>query len=180
MYSLNVPVPPAVERLAADLHPQLVPFDRIRDRHTLVCKRFEADEADYDPLRERLRIALSSTPAFEARTTGIDAFETPTHGPGPVVYLAVESPGLHDLHRRLVAAFGAVDDDLEGEAYVPHVTLARGGGGASERTLPSGEASAVDRLRDLDVEPVTWTVSELYLWSHARREAAWTVSLPRP
>ena len=170
MYSLNVPVPPAVERLAADLHPHLLPFDRIRDRHTLVCKRFEAAEGEYDRLRERLRVALSPTPAFEARVTGVDAFETPTHGPGPVVYLAVESPGLDDLHRRLVEAFGAVDDDLEGPAYVPHVTLARGG----------ADATAVDRLRGLDVEPITWTVSELHLWSRARREAAWTVSLPRP
>lgn len=169
MYSLNVPVPPAAERLAADLHSQLTSFDRVRDRHTLVCKRFEADEGEYDRLRERLRVALSPTPAFEARVTGIDAFETPTHGPGPVVYLAVESPGLHDLHERLVEAFGAVDDDLEGPAYVPHVTLARGGG-----------AEAVDRLRALDIDRLTWTVSELHLWSRPRREAAWTVSLPRP
>jgi len=172
VYSLNVPVPPAVERLAADLYPHLTPFDRLRDRHTLVCKRFEADEAEYEHLRERLRRALSPTPAFEARVTGIDAFETPTHGPGPVIYLAVESPGLHDLHRRLVEAFGAVDDDLEGEAYVPHVTLARGGG--------ADASAALDRLRERDVDPVTWTVSELDLWSRARREAAWTVSLPRP
>jgi 2'-5' RNA ligase len=169
VYSLNVPVPPAVERLAADLHPQLLPFDRIRDRHSLVCKRFEADEGDYHHLRERLRVALSPTPAFEARVTGIDAFETPTHGPGPVVYLAVESPGLSDLHRRLVETFGAVDDDLEGLAYVPHVTLARGG----------ADATTVERLRDTDVDPITWTVSEIHLWSRARREAAWTVSLPR-
>jgi 2'-5' RNA ligase len=171
VYSLNVPVPPAVERLAADLHPRLVPFDRVRDRHTLVCKRFDADEDAYDRLRERLRRALSPTPAFEARVTGVDAFETPTHGPGPVVYLAVESPGLRDLHRRLVEAFGAVDD-LEGEAYVPHVTLARGGGAAARDALAD--------LRALDVDPVTWTVSDLHLWSRARRAAAWTVSLPRP
>ncbi len=98
MYSLNVPVPPAVERLAAELHPQLVPFDRIRDRHTLVCKRFEAEEHEYDHLRERLRRALSPTPAFEARITDIGAFEAPVHGPGPVAYLAVESPGLYPQH----------------------------------------------------------------------------------
>jgi 2'-5' RNA ligase len=169
VYSLNVPVPGAVERLAADLHPRLTAFDRIRDRHTLVCKRFEADEDEYDRLRERLRVALSPTPAFEARVTGIDAFETPPHGPGPVVYLAVESPGLRDLHRRLVDAFGSVHDDLEGDGYVPHVTLARGDGGA-----------AVDGLRDLDLDPITWTVSDLHLWSRARRAAMWTVSLPRP
>jgi len=169
VYSLNVPVPGAVERLAADLHPRLTAFDRVRDRHSLVCKRFEADEGDYDRLRERLRVALSPTPAFEARVTGIDAFETPTHGPGPVVYLAVESPGLHDLHRRLVDAFGAVHEELEGETYVPHVTLARGDG-----------RDALDALRALNVDPITWTVSELHLWSRARRETAWRVSLPRP
>ncbi|MFB6256421.1 MAG: 2'-5' RNA ligase family protein [Haloplanus sp.] len=171
MYSLNVPVPPAVERLGADLHPQLLPFDRIRDRHTLLCKRFEADENEYDHLRERLRVALSPAPAFEARVTGIDAFETPTSGSGPVVYLTVESPGLHDLHRRLVEAFGVVDDDLEGAGYVPHVTLARGG--------DAGDSAALDRLRTLDIEPITWTVSELHLWSRARREVLWRVSLPR-
>jgi len=172
VYSLNVPVPPSVERLAADLHPGLVPFDRIRDRHTLVCKRFDAAEGEYDRLRERLRVALSPTPAFEARVTGVDAFETPTHGPGPVVYLAVESPGLHDLHRRLAEAFGVVDDELEGETYVPHVTLARGGGADTR--------DALDALRARDVDPVTWTVSELELWSRTRRAPAWTVSLPRP
>lgn len=169
MYSLNVPVPSTVERLAADLHPQLLSLDRIRERHGLVCKRFEADEGDYHRLRERLRVALSPAPAFEARVTGLDAFETPTHGPGPVVYLVVESPGLHDLHRRLVEAFGAVDDDLEGAGYVPHVTLARG-----------GDAAALDGLRNLDIDPITWTVSELHLWSRARRETLWRVSLPRP
>jgi len=173
VYSLNVPIPGRVERLAADLLPELHAFDRIRDRHTLVCKRFEAEEGDHRRLRERLRGALSPTPAFESTVTGIDAFETPTHGPGPVVYLAVESPGLHDLHRRLVEAFGVVDDDLEGAAYVPHVTLARGGDAAAAR-------DALDRLRATDIDPVTWTVSELDLWSRTRREATWSVSLPRP
>jgi 2'-5' RNA ligase len=173
VYSLNVPVPGSVERLAADLLPDLTAFDRVRDRHTLVCKRFEADEADYHRLRERLRVALSPAPAFEATVTGVDAFETPVHGAGPVVYLAVESPGLYDLHSRLVEAFGAVDDDLEGEGYVPHVTLARGGDAAAV-------GDALDRLRAADVDPVTWTVSELDLWSRARREAVWSASLPRP
>jgi 2'-5' RNA ligase len=169
VYSLNVPVPGAVERLAAELHPDLTPFDRIRHDRSLVCKRFETPEDGYDRLRERLRVALSPAPAFEARVAGIDAFETPIHGPGPVVYLTVESPGLRALHDRLVGAFGAVDDAIEASGYVPHVTLARGGGG-----------DAVDRLRRRGVEPVTWTVSELRLYSRARHEPAWTVSLPRP
>ena len=169
MYSLNVPVPGTVERLAADLHPRLVVFDQIRERHSLVCKRFDVDETAYDHLRERLRVALSPTPAFEIRITGIDAFDTPVRGPGPVVYLSVESPGLYDLHRRLVEEFDIVHNELEGEGYVPHVTLARG-----------GDSLDADRLRDLDIDPVTWTVSELDLWSQVHHEKAWTVSLPRP
>jgi 2'-5' RNA ligase len=168
VYSLNVPVPGAVERLAADLHPKLTVFDRLRERHAVVCKRFEVDEDEYDRLRERLRTALSPTPTVEARITGIDVFSDPPRGPAPVVYLAVESPGLTDLHRRLVERFGAVHEDLEGPTYVPHVTLARG-----------GSATAADRLRALDVDPVRWTVSELHLWSQARRSVAWTVPLPR-
>jgi 2'-5' RNA ligase len=164
VYSFNVPVPNAVSRLAADLHPRLVAFDRLRDHHTLVCKRFETD--DRHRLRERLRNVLDPTPAFAARVTGIDCFADPVRGPGPVVYLAVESPGLRDLHRRLVDAFGAVAD-LEGPDYTPHVTLARGGSVDAARDLAS-----------LDIDPVSWTVSELALWSRERRAPTWSVSLP--
>ncbi|WP_435068141.1 2'-5' RNA ligase family protein [Haloplanus sp. C73] len=169
MYSLNVPVPGTVERLASELHPHLVAFDKVRERHSLVCKRFDVDETGYDHLRERLRVALSPTPAFEVRITGIDAFETPIRGPAPVVYLDVESPGLYDLHHRIVEEFGVVDEELEGPGYTPHVTLARG-----------GNVADVDRLRELDIDPVTWTVSEVDLWSQIHHAKAWTVSLPRP
>lgn len=165
MYSLNVPVPPAAERLAADLHPQLVAFDRIRERHSVVCKRFEADAADYDHLRERLRVALSPTPAFEARVTGIDTFETPTHGPGPVVYLAVESPGLWELHDRLCQVFEPVTR-LEGADYTPHVTVARG-----------GSLDAAKRLLG-PVESLEWTVTELQFWDATQKLVAGRVSLP--
>jgi 2'-5' RNA ligase len=167
VYSLNVPVPPAVARLADDLHPHLVAFESVRERHSLVCKRFEIDDPHH--LRERLRTALPPAPAFEARVTGVDTFDDPVRGPGPVVYLAVESPGLRTLHERLVAEFGAVSDDLEGAGYVPHVTLARGG------SVADGHEVA-----NLTVDPVTWTVSELRLHSRARRESVWTIPLPRP
>jgi len=45
MFSLNVPLAPAVDRLAADLQSKLSGFDRVRDRHTLVCKRFGVERA---------------------------------------------------------------------------------------------------------------------------------------
>jgi hypothetical protein len=94
--SLNVPVPGRVRRIAADLHPELVAFDWVRERHGLLCKRFERT-----PDQVALRDALAGTPAFEAKVTGIDYFTDPPHGSAPVVYLAVESPGLRRLHERL-------------------------------------------------------------------------------
>ncbi|MFW5918024.1 MAG: 2'-5' RNA ligase family protein, partial [Haloferacaceae archaeon] len=129
MYSVNAPVSGDVERLAEELFPRLTAFDTIRRRHALLVKRLSdlaAAQVGPDRLAERLRPVLSGTPAFEVRITGIDYFVDPPRGPGPVVYLAVESPPLRRLHLRLVDEFGAVDD-LEGESYVHHVTLARGG-----------------------------------------------------
>ena len=163
MYSLNVPVPGAVARVAADLHPRLVAFESVRDRHTLVAKRFEAD--DRNRLRERLRDALRGVSPFEARVAGVDYFERAAAGPSPVVYLAVESPGLRSLHDRLVRTFGAAAG-VEGDDYVPHVTLARG-----------GDVADAERLAEASIEPVSWTVSELDLWSREYRESVESVRL---
>lgn len=166
MYSLNVPAPGRLERLAADLHPRLAGFERIRERHSLVLKRFESDDGGYDRLYERVRRTLAGAPAVEARVSAIDCFADPVRGPGPVVYFAVESPGLLALHERFVDAFGAVPS-LEGTDYVPHVTLARGGSAEQVRTLRAAE-----------FEPVEWTVSALSLWDPVHRESVATLSLP--
>jgi 2'-5' RNA ligase len=168
VYSLDVPVPGGIERLAATLHPHLVGFDRVRERHTLVCKRFETADADPNRLFERVRRALAGAPAIEARTAGIDWFAEPVRGPGPVVYVAIESPGLHDLHRRLVAAFDPIPD-LEGDDYVPHVTLARG-----------GPVERAHELASVEFEPTEWTVSELVLHDGRHGERVASLSLPRP
>ncbi|WP_396611118.1 2'-5' RNA ligase family protein [Haloferax sp. S1W] len=164
MHSLNVPVPGQVARVASDLFPYLAPFDRVRDRHTLVCKRFE--ESDFDRLRAQLHESLRGAPAFEARVTGVDYFEQPPRGSAPVVYLAVESPGLVSLHEQLVDEFGAIDG-LEGDNYVPHVTLARGGSLADARMLAGH-----------DIDPVEWTVSQLDLYDAEFRETAASLTLP--
>lgn len=163
MYSLNVLVPGTVQRLASELHPRLTAFDTIRERHALVLKRLGDDSSAR--LRERLRAPLSDSSPFEVRITGIDYFERPTRGPGPVVYLAVESPGLLSLHGRLCDEFDAIEG-LEGDDYVPHVTLARGGSVETAR-----------ELAEMDVDPVTWTVSQLDLWSARFRESAATIRL---
>ncbi len=97
--------------------------------------------------------------------TGLGAFEAPVAGPAPVAYLAVESPGLEALHDELVEAFGAVPG-LEGEDYVPHVTLARG-----------GDVEALSALEGAAVEPVAWTVDELLLWDARRSKPAGRIGL---
>jgi 2'-5' RNA ligase len=163
-FSLNVPVPGRVERIASTLAPQLSGFDRIRRRHSLVCKRLGPGEPTR--LADRARRALAGAPAADARVTGIDTFDDPPTGSAPVVYLAVESPGLQRLHATLCESFEPVPD-LEGEGYVPHVTLARG-----------GDVAAARRLTDRDLDPVTWTVSELHLWDAHDRETVRRFSLP--
>ncbi|MFH5799602.1 2'-5' RNA ligase family protein [Haladaptatus sp. CMAA 1911] len=165
MFSLNVPVPGEIARLAEELRPALYGFDTVRDQQTLVVKRFGNDE-NYDRLEMRVRTALVGTPTFEARISGIDRFETPTRGDGPVVYLAVESPGLQRLHRELTEEFDAIEG-LEGEEYVPHVTLARG-----------GDIETARQLAERDIDPVSWTVTELHLWDAKYDETAARLSLP--
>ena len=182
MFSLNVPLAPAVERLAADLHPKLRGFETVRERRTLVCKRFgvadvsESGERGAEPprrsdaldrLRGRLGRPLGRTAPFEVAVTGVDVFDAPASGSAPVVYLVVESQGLVRLHERLCDAFGAVEG-IEGDDYVPHVTLARGG---------NPEPGAVASLVDAAFDPVRWRVHALDVWDPAFREVAATVDL---
>jgi len=167
VYSLNVPVPGDVERLAEDLRPELLGFETVRERHTLVCKRLgDAPPGGVPRLREQVRTALAGAPAFEARIAGIDYFVDPPLGEGPVAYLAVESPGLRRVHDRLLPEFSAVEA-FEGDDYAPHVTLARG-----------GDAAAARRLAERDIEPVTWTVDELVVWDAKYEESVATFPLP--
>lgn len=169
MYSLNAPVPPAVREAIADLRPALSGFDTIRDgrTRTLVVKRLAAeDRREYLAEERRVREALRGAPAVEARVTGVEVFRDPPHGRGPVAYLAVESPGLRQVHDRVVDALGAIPD-LEGEAYVPHVTLARG-----------GDDRAIASLRDRSFDPVTWTVEVLEFYDARHGERIDRVSLP--
>jgi len=173
VFSLNVPVPGSVARLASELYPQLVVFDTQREQFTLVVKRFDettlaAGSPDHQlsTLRKQLPTVVAGTPAFETQVDAIDYFPEPTRGTGPVVYLAVDSPGIQQLHETLADTYGAIDG-LEGDDYVPHITLARGGS--------TGDA---DRLASQSIEPVSWTVSELLLWDSRYREPVTRYSLP--
>lgn len=162
MYSVNVPVPDEVARLATGLATTCLTADA-RTRHSLVCKRLDGDERAYPRLARRVREALDGAPAFAARVTGVDSFDRPTAGRAPVAYLAVESPGLWSVHRDLCAAFDA-KPRLEGDDYTPHVTIARGGDAG--------------QLVGRDVDPVEWDVTRLELWDDRHREVVESVSLP--
>lgn len=167
MISLNVPVPGQVKRIANSLGPALTAFDSVTDTHTLVCKRFGNLPAT-DPVRveTRVRDRLRGTPPFEIRLDGLGVFTHPVTLPAPVLYLAVESAGLVDIHESLVQEFGAVDG-LEQDAYTPHITLARG---ATPETAC--------RIAARSIPPVEWTVNELWLWAAESDTRISTLSLP--
>lgn len=160
MYSLNVPVPRSVARLAVGLaagcHTATV-----RSRHTLVVKRL--GESDPASLGTRIREAIQGTAPFECRIGDVGIFDDPVNGPGPVVYLTVESPPLHALHERLCRPFDPLAE-LEGDAYEPHVTIARGGDARS--------------LVDSRFEPRKWTVDRLVLWDGTYEEPIEEIALP--
>jgi 2'-5' RNA ligase len=167
VYSLNVPVPGRVRRLASDLHPNLVAFDSQPSDHTLLAKRLDASTpSDRHRVQRQVRDALAEYPPFAVRITGINTFQNPTSGPGPVVYLAVESPGLHDVHDRLVDALGSIDG-LGGDDYVPHVTLAR-----------DGPRDAADAATQVDIDSIEWTVERLEFYDAHLEEPAGEIRLP--
>ncbi len=174
-YGLNVVVPNSVRRVAAGLEPELAPFDHIRDRHTLLLKRF-AEERSHHRLRAQVADALTDAGPVQARITGIDAFHEPPAGSSPVVYLTVDSPGLEAIHRRLVDEFGGVAG-LEGDNYTPHVTLARDLPADTETAIGTTTADPVAALRARDVPTVEWTVDELGVWSKRYREFVTRLSL---
>jgi 2'-5' RNA ligase len=160
VYSCNAPVPADVSRLARGLASDC--FDATpRDRHTLVVKRL-GDGAPAS-LARRIRRELAGVGPFDARTDGVGVFRSPPVGRGPVAYLRIESPGLLECHRRLCTAFDPIDG-IEGDDYVPHVTIARGGD--------------ADRLAGREFDDVTWTVESLWAWAAEYGEAVERISLP--
>lgn len=165
MYSVNVPVPGRVRELASTLYPSLCAFDSVRDDHSFLLKRLGRTD-HVNQLQQRTHRALEDTPAVDAEITGIEYFEEPPRGTSPVVYLAVNSPGIERIHARLADAFDPVEG-LEGPDYVPHVTLARG-----------GDLDAARSLAERDVPSIRWTVTELEFFNGQYRLPVSRVSLP--
>jgi hypothetical protein len=158
VFSVNVPVPPAVSRLASGLASETFDAD-VRTRHSLVAKRL----GDEYRVSKRVREALRGTGPFRVRVHGVDAFEVPTSGRAPVAYLDVESPGIWELHRTLCEVVDPIPE-LEGDDYTPHVTIARGGD--------------CGKLVGRDAGPIEWTVERLEFYDSRHRETVESVSLP--
>jgi 2'-5' RNA ligase len=159
VYSLNAPVPAEISRLARGLASNC--FDATpRERHTLVVKRL----GDGEPrnLASEVRSRIVGTDPFSARVTGVDTFEDPATGRGPVAYLRIESPGIERLHRRLCERFDPAEG-IEADDYVPHITVARGG--------DAGRLAGTDLDRE-------WTVDALVVWSSEYREPVERIALP--
>lgn len=168
MYSLNVPVPGQVARIASDIAREL-PAARARARgeHTLGVKRLGTDQdIAYSRLEAKVRDLLGGQPTFELCVTEVDYFVDPPTGTAPVVHLTVESPGLVALHEQLANVFEP-REGIEGDGYNPHVTVARG-----------GRLETAKRVCERDIEPVTWTASELIFWDAIHKKPVSTVSLP--
>ncbi|MFB6162630.1 MAG: 2'-5' RNA ligase family protein [Halococcoides sp.] len=164
MFSLNAPLPRDVheiaDRVAADYPPDTV---RPRDQRTLVVKRL-GDPTDAARLTARAREVVTDQPPIAARARGVVRFEDPPAGQAPVLALDIESPGLIDLHERLCAAFEPVEG-IEGSAYHPHVTVARG-------------PAVPDRAREASVEVCEWSIEHLQLYDASRHLSAGRIDLP--
>lgn len=168
MYSLNVPLPSEVARRAAAIArdlPDATP--RERGEHTLLAKRLgRGDAADFARYEAAAREAVAGTAPFAVRIDRVDVFEAAVTGTSPVVYLAVESPGLIEFHERLCERFEPIAE-LGGEDYVPHVTIARGGSIEAARAV----AGPLD-------EPIEWTAETLAFHDAERGVATSEISLP--
>lgn len=168
MYSLNAPVPGAAVTYRHELEELLGRFDSVRDPLTLVIKRFgDRDTSALPALKQAVGENLQQWGPIEAAITGIDVFVDPPGGLGPVVYLAVQSPGLKTLHGHLNDQFGTVDPSIEGDHYVPHITLARG-----------GDRIDIEAVTEVEMPREEWSIEELMLWSSRDEAPVKRYSLP--
>lgn len=167
MYSLNIPVPGRVHRRIDSLSPELALLSTVRTHQTLVVKRFGSrSNVEIDGLETTLRRALNGKQPFKAAVTHIDSFSTPASGTGIVVFLAVSSPHLLDLHTGLCSLFEPIEG-IEGPDYVPHITLGR-----------SENIEVVATLLDLPFEPIEWTVTEFHLWDATYNQPISKIAIP--
>ena len=99
---------------------------------------------------------LESVEPFGIEIENLERFDVAEKGSSPVLYLEVKSPEVKALHETLVDVFGSVEG-VEGENYIPHITIARGGSG--DYTEFSGLSCDTG-----------WTVEMLEFWDRGERK----------
>ncbi|SDR75791.1 2'-5' RNA ligase [Agrococcus carbonis] len=150
-------VPPASVRddLAAFLEPReglrWTPAERL---HLTLAFLPDVPERIVEPLEERLRAAVADLTPFRCRLGGAGAFPHPDRP--AVLWLGVHR-GRADLERLARRVRGAANDAgaaVEGQRFVPHLTLAR----------PPRSRSGLRWVRVLDTyRSAEWEVTEVAL-----------------
>ena len=155
MWSLNVSMPQNIVRAIKEVTLGVSGWEEICEDPTLVIKRFEKGDVD-GHVESEIRLLLEGVEPFDIEIGNLERFDVAERGSSPVLYLEVKSPGMKALHETLVDVFGSVKG-VEGENYIPHITIARGG---------SGDYIEFDGL-SCDTE---WTVEMLELWNRDGRK----------
>lgn len=153
MYSLNVPLPGEVRRLGRSFHPVL--GSAARETYTLLVKRLDTTDTERPVVEKRVRRVLDDVTPFSITVTHVSAFDDPTTGTGTVLYLAIDSPTLHDIHETLCDVVPPAAD-VEGPEYTPHITIGR-----------TTDIDRIDSVRTRDIDPVGWTVTTLTFYDAA-------------
>ncbi|TSA87951.1 2'-5' RNA ligase family protein [Deinococcus detaillensis] len=80
-----------------------------------------------------------------------------------VIFLSVDAPALHELHRDLVSELGQAPGDFALENYHPHLTLALEWRSFNV-TWEQAIESAQQEFSDLETQPLVFTASQLVLF----------------
>ena len=127
MWSLNVSIPQNIVRAIEEITLGVKGWEEICEEPTLVIKRFEKKDLD-GHVKSEIRFLLENVEPFGIEIGNLERFDVAERGSSPVLYLEVKSPEVKALHENLVDVFGSVEG-IEGENYIPHITIARGGSG---------------------------------------------------
>ena len=127
MWSLNVSIPQNIIRAIEEVTLGVRGWEEICEEPTLVIKRFEKKDLD-GHVKSEIRFLLESVEPFGIEIGNLERFDVAERGSSPVLYLEIKSPGVKALHENLIDIFGSVEG-VEGENYIPHITIARGGSG---------------------------------------------------
>ncbi len=155
MWSLNVSIPQGIVRAIEEMAPVSRGWEEIVEEPTLVIKRFEKEDLD-GHIESEIKFLLENVEPFTVEIGNLEMFEVADRGTSPVLYIEVKSIGMKLIHETLVSVFGCVKG-VEGENYIPHITIARGSG---VKNIDFSDFSG----------PTWWTAKTLEFWDGDKRK----------